>query len=466
VIAVSGIRWVKEKERDSEVLQSSIYLTAYSPKHMAKMGRSALRNYMVCDNRWVYIAADELEEDHRAMAARDARLGSYARLLTNRFLRAARSYEKFLGRMQDHDYTRLRSQVLAVRYQGFLAHLFRIIPYGHLISTVLDPVAEEKILPYLESKNPQLVYRELLRPTRPTLLGKEYQSRIRLAAYRETNGEEAHFRRLAELHTRKFAWLNCYQPTDKPLTVTQLINQIREIEGLQTPPLATRHKLPAKIPVHIRMLAKVMRENAWLRTYRRELMSRGYFVMHPLHAEIARRMEIPVKELSSLAWWEIEDFLVHGKRVPGTEIARRKRHNMVMMLDGKVGVHSAKNVPQFEKAQHTPFSSVLKGIMASPGRAVGPVRIITKREQIPGVRQGDILVMHAAMSWMFPALPRCAALVAEVGGALSHTAVIARELGKPCVIGVAGVMAALHDGEVVVVDADDASVQIISEQHL
>lgn len=49
---------------------------------------------------------------------------------------------------------------------------------------------------------------------------------------------------------------------------------------------------------------------------------------------------------------------------------------------------------------------------------------------------------------------QCAAIVAEDGGVLSHTAIIAREFGKPCILGVSGCTDLIQDGDFIEVNAD------------
>jgi len=50
------------------------------------------------------------------------------------------------------------------------------------------------------------------------------------------------------------------------------------------------------------------------------------------------------------------------------------------------------------------------------------------------------------------------ALVMECGGQLSHGAVVAREYGLPAVVGIAGITELLHDGDTVIVDAQNGVV--------
>jgi pyruvate,water dikinase len=72
---------------------------------------------------------------------------------------------------------------------------------------------------------------------------------------------------------------------------------------------------------------------------------------------------------------------------------------------------------------------------------------------------GHILVAeHTDPGWtvLFPAV---AGLLVERGSLLSHSAIVAREMGIPCVVGVAGLMRTLRDGEEVEMDGTTGHVR-------
>jgi pyruvate,water dikinase len=95
----------------------------------------------------------------------------------------------------------------------------------------------------------------------------------------------------------------------------------------------------------------------------------------------------------------------------------------------------------------------LRGVAASGGQARGPARLIRHPAQAAHLQQGDVLVAPTTDPGWTPLFLRASALVTEVGGYLSHGAIVAREYGLPAVVNVAGV-ASLHDGEVITVDGD------------
>jgi len=81
----------------------------------------------------------------------------------------------------------------------------------------------------------------------------------------------------------------------------------------------------------------------------------------------------------------------------------------------------------------------------SPGIGVGPAKLVDDATH-NRVLDGDVLVSQITEVDYIPAMKRAAAIVTEEGGLLSHAAIVARELGKPCVVGFKEALSLLHDG--------------------
>ncbi|KRF40112.1 hypothetical protein ASG96_04125 [Terrabacter sp. Soil810] len=104
---------------------------------------------------------------------------------------------------------------------------------------------------------------------------------------------------------------------------------------------------------------------------------------------------------------------------------------------------------------------LVRGTGSSPGSAAGPARVIDGLDDFDRFRPGDVLVCRATSPAWTPLLARAAAVVTEVGGILSHTAIVAREFGIPAVTGVDDATTALSSGERVIVDGTDGSVSTV-----
>lgn len=94
---------------------------------------------------------------------------------------------------------------------------------------------------------------------------------------------------------------------------------------------------------------------------------------------------------------------------------------------------------------------VLVGMPVSAGVIAGPVKVLRSAHE-KDVVSGDILVAYCTDPGWTPLFVNAGAIVLEVGGMLQHGAVVAREFGKPCVVGIAGVVDSLRDGEWVEID--------------
>jgi pyruvate,water dikinase len=107
-------------------------------------------------------------------------------------------------------------------------------------------------------------------------------------------------------------------------------------------------------------------------------------------------------------------------------------------------------------------SRMLRGVGASAGIARGPARLIRELTEFARFRSGDVLVCQASnVSWI-PLYTSAAAVITEVGGALSHAAVVAREFGIPAVVGTSIALSTLVDGEPLEVDGTAGIVRRLS----
>jgi pyruvate,water dikinase len=94
----------------------------------------------------------------------------------------------------------------------------------------------------------------------------------------------------------------------------------------------------------------------------------------------------------------------------------------------------------------------LVGQPAAPGLATGQVRKVRDAHDLGRFRAGEVLVCDAIQPTMTHLVPLACAIVERRGGMLIHGAIIARELGIPCVNGITNAVEFLTEGEIVTVD--------------
>lgn len=118
---------------------------------------------------------------------------------------------------------------------------------------------------------------------------------------------------------------------------------------------------------------------------------------------------------------------------------------------------------------HAPVSSavpsvdnVIKGHPGSAGCVEGAVRRIDSPDEGDQLQPGEILVTGSTNVGWTPLFPRAAAVVTDIGGSLSHAAIVARELGIPAVVGCGDATLRLRTGDRVRVDGGSGTVGILT----
>jgi pyruvate,water dikinase len=123
-----------------------------------------------------------------------------------------------------------------------------------------------------------------------------------------------------------------------------------------------------------------------------------------------------------------------------------------------VGTRGLDEVPSTPSPQQAAI--LLRGTPASTGQAEGIARVITDPHQA-NLRPGEILVTRYTDPAWTPLFFTAGALITEVGGVLSHGAVVAREIGLPAIVGVEGATSLIATGRRVRVNATEGTVELL-----
>lgn len=136
------------------------------------------------------------------------------------------------------------------------------------------------------------------------------------------------------------------------------------------------------------------------------------------------------------------------------------RYDEIIRGHNIVPLHMKQDKEIDQKALSAPK---LFGMIASKGRVQGKVNLVNKYEDLGKVRAGDILLAYSTDIAFSPVFPLVSGVITEVGGLISHGAVVAREYGLPSVIGIPNVTKILEDGEEILLDADNGVIVRLSK---
>ena len=145
-----------------------------------------------------------------------------------------------------------------------------------------------------------------------------------------------------------------------------------------------------------------------------------------------------------------------GLAVPAPEIARRRRRH-ARAAASPVAREVVLGAPPVVPADG---DAALRGIAVSAGIGMGPARVFRAGERAE-ISPGEVLVAPVLDAAYGPLLSSAAAAVAEIGGLLSHGAVVARELGIPCVVDVRDATRRIVSGQMVRVNGGTGLVEVL-----
>jgi len=146
------------------------------------------------------------------------------------------------------------------------------------------------------------------------------------------------------------------------------------------------------------------------------------------------------------------DQQVIGKRKEEYRLYEKLTPPRVITSDGEIvtGQYKRENIP----------AEAIAGLAVSSGVIEGRARVILKMEDA-NIEEGDILVTTFTDPSWTPLFVSIKGLVTEVGGLMTHGAVIAREYGLPAVVGVEDATRVIKDGQRIRVNGTDGYVEIL-----
>jgi pyruvate,water dikinase len=107
-----------------------------------------------------------------------------------------------------------------------------------------------------------------------------------------------------------------------------------------------------------------------------------------------------------------------------------------------------------------PEDGVLRGIACCPGQVTAAVKVLSSPTEDASLR-GEILVAGRTDPGWVPLYPSVSGLLVERGSILSHSAIVAREMGIPTIVGIPGLLATLETGTRVAMDGAAGTVRIL-----
>jgi phosphohistidine swiveling domain-containing protein len=202
---------------------------------------------------------------------------------------------------------------------------------------------------------------------------------------------------------------------------------------------------------------KESREYLRLREEMRSYSTRAYYLLRRAILEFARRQKMDEMDAFMLDVHEIKRKIIRPESLlPDTN---RRR----LYYDGYRGFTPPNDFGGTLTTLKVVSSGGLKGLGCSPGELIGRARVILDIHATGDLTKEDILVTLFTDPGWTPVLARVGGVVTEVGGLLSHAAVIGREYGIPAILNLIDATKIIKDGDLIRINGKTGEVEILEK---
>lgn len=116
----------------------------------------------------------------------------------------------------------------------------------------------------------------------------------------------------------------------------------------------------------------------------------------------------------------------------------------------------------FSKGKLEKIEGDLRGIGCCPGRVRAKVNVVLHPDEVTSLN-GDILITSSTDPGWVTLFPSASGIIVERGSLLSHSAIVSREMGIPCIVGATGLLKTLKTGDEVEMDGSSGEIKIIQQ---
>jgi nucleoside-diphosphate-sugar epimerase/phosphohistidine swiveling domain-containing protein len=216
-----------------------------------------------------------------------------------------------------------------------------------------------------------------------------------------------------------------------------------------------------RIPLRAKPIAALAAQQLRDREVRRDKVVRANWVLRNLLREYGRRLVgAGTFDAADDVFYLLVDELDALPADVGGLVARRRAEHRRLVAVVPPTVFSGSWQPTTTTSPTLSSGDTTRGVGVCGGKVRGRVRIV-RPETIDDLQPGEILVAEVTDVGYTAAFCYAAAVVTELGGPMSHAAVVAREFGFPCVVDVQGATRSLPPGALIEVDGTTGEIQVL-----
>ncbi len=407
--------------------------------------------------------------------------------LVKEFQKKAPVFLKFIRKVHEIDLTQKSNSELLEYYNQYCRYYKEVGVLGEpvafcvkdALATHLENYLRQQLREkWLEKKFAEF-FSALVSPTVPSFATREEQELIKISVKAQKKGIRTVQSEL-EKHAQEFFWL----PYDyegeiwgkqyfesvlaelikKPASDLKAQMDRQKKQFMELKQKQKKFVQEAGIDSYHQQLFQALRDASQAMDLKKEVLTQSHWYKNSLMKEIAKRLGIPFYYTYFVTPEEMKMGLLEGK-LDKKRIELRQQHCVSICQDGKTIIETGENAKEWEQKVVTQTaveeSKELHGTCACPGSAIGKARVLLNSNQIHEMREGEVLVTQATTPDFVPAMKKAKAIITNEGGITSHAAIVSRELGVPCIVGVANATKQIKTGDLIDVHAASGTIKKI-----
>lgn len=462
-------KWLNYGQWEQPIISSSFWVHWHDKEVCKKLGIVPLEGGVIMANGNTLVNRDDLaklkKQFKKACANKNRDFFSNLLIVSQQIFRAHRKLEPILEKQfLKQSFEEFLSSSLAIMNPWYLG-----VIYSDYIGDLLTEAAKKEgvnpidVFESIGKVNTLMIAQycdaqKIKRKLRDKIILSGTSTSINKIIFETKKNPELW--KLIESHLEKNKWSGTHHFWGEPLTEKKLFFDLLQDDNVSS---KTRKKI---FGPDIEFLKEVARDMAYLRQYSAEIFDLIAYRFKPLMKKISRVFGVEYVDLLKFSPREIIELLTNMNFGKVKKI--KARTDFVFMLDNQCGELiiddklSTKKIIKCFVEQHNLAVDKFTGTVANAGCARGRVKVFLVPENIAKMKKGDILVTPMTTPDFIPLMQISGAVVTDIGGLLSHAAIVSREMNVPCIIGTKIATKVLKDGDLVEVDADKGIVKIIS----
>lgn len=345
--------------------------------------------------------------------------------------------------------------------------------FGHLISEILQEVLDE----YLKNNKEVRFIPQMLKPSSETMMERYLFEIRKIKGELFSNNNQKQFNVENVLYLLKkenggaidkilteYEWIRSFKFSRISLSLEDVAKDILEI--------GTKNDEDIRLPNETKLKNIIQSYNdvAYARNKSAEKFSHfSYNVSKNILTNQSNKLKIKYDNLLLFTPDELSEIFFDNKnKFKDKQEARLKNVWLLIRDDESVKIYDGSIADRFYNKNIKPQIEIdndveiISGYSANEGFVKATVCVVRDNKDFSKFKKGDVLVTTMTTPDFVVLMKTASAIVTDIGGFLTHAAIVSRELNIPCIVGTKFATKILNDGDMVEVDAENGVVRKIN----